>query len=142
MKKYEKVFYAWEDFVGHSFKIGKVYFDQVVRGEFLRKYHYLNSTYIKFTGKEDKDLYTGEIFEKYGKEKNILDAINPISIEICSDVVDEVMEISVTKDGDGLFLDFEKHGIKNKLEDDFATDIFSYNIDIKEVEYSEKIKSY
>ncbi len=141
MKKYEKKFYAWGDFIGHSFKVGKVYFDQFVRGEFLRKHHYFNTTYVTFTSKEDKDLYIGEVFVKAGKEKYMLNAVNPISIEICSGVFDETMEISITKDGDGLFLDFEKHGIKNKLEDESATDIFSYIIDMKEVEQSEQIKS-
>ena len=38
------------------------------------------------------------------------------------------MELSITKEGDGLFLDFDHHGIKNTLEDDNALDIFSYKI--------------
>jgi len=37
LKEFPIVFYAREDFIGKSFKIKEVYFDQFVRGEFLRK---------------------------------------------------------------------------------------------------------
>ena len=45
-----------------------------------------------------------------------------------------MIELSITKDGDGLLLDFEHHGIMNSMDDDKAVDIFSYNIDMKGVE--------
>ncbi|QAT42436.1 hypothetical protein [Aminipila luticellarii] len=134
MQQYEKVFYAWEDFIGHSFKIREVYFDQFVKGKFLRRNHYFNTTYVRFISKKDEDLYMGDVFVKTGKGKYLLYCINPVSIEICSEVLDETIELSMTKDGDGLFLDFEKHEIKNTLYDDSATDIFSYIIDMNEVE--------
>jgi len=64
----------------------------------------------------------------------MLDNINLVDIEICSDVIDGMIELSITKDGDGLLLDFEHHGIMNSMDDDKAVDIFSYNIDMKGVE--------
>ena len=54
-------------------------------------------------------------------------------MKICSDVIDESMDLSITKDGDGLLLDFEHHGIMNTLDDDKAIDIFSYTIDVNGV---------
>ena len=45
-----------------------------------------------------------------------------------------MIELSITKDGDGLLLDFDHHGIMNSLDDGKAVDIFSYNIDMKGVE--------
>lgn len=59
--------------------------------------------------------------------------MNP-DIEICSDVIDGMIELSITKDGDGLLLDFDHHGIMNSMDDGKAVDIFSYNIDMKGVE--------
>lgn len=133
IKQYKKVFYAWEHFVGRTFKIGKVYFDQLIRGEFLRKSHYFNKNYVTFTSKEDEDVYKGEIFARTYKGDYMLTAINPVSIEICSEVMGGIMELSITKDRDGLLLDFEQHNIKNTLDDDTATDIFSYTIEMNGV---------
>ncbi|MDF2821186.1 MAG: hypothetical protein K0R15_1627 [Clostridiales bacterium] len=134
MKQYFKVFYAWDDFITRTFKINKVYYDQVVRGEFIRKSHYFNKSYLTFISKEDDDLYIGELYTKTLKGNYLLTAINPVSIEICSDVIENIIELSITKDGDGLFLDFEHHGIKNTLNDDSATDIFLYTIEMNGVE--------
>lgn len=133
MKQYERIFYAWDDFVGHTFKIGKVYFDQIVRGEFLRKSHYLKKNYVTFIRKEENDTYLGELFLKTYKGDCMLLSMNPISIEICSEVMCGIMEVSITKDGDGLLLDFEHHNIKDTMDDDTATDIFSYIIEMNEV---------
>lgn len=133
IKQYEKVLYAWDDFIGHTFKIGKVYYDQFVRGKFLRKNHYFNKNYVTFIDKDDDDTYVGEIFTSTYKGDYMLTEINPVSIEICSEVMSGTMELSITKDGDGLLLDFEHHNIKNTLDDDTATDIFSYTIEINEV---------
>jgi hypothetical protein len=36
----------------------------------------------------------------------------------------------MTKDGDGLLLDFENHRIMDTIDDSAATDIFSYTINL------------
>ena len=54
---------------------------------------------------------------------------------ICGDAVDGTVELSITKDGDGLLLDFEHHAIMNKLDDSKAVDIFSYIMDLKGIEF-------
>ncbi len=134
LKEYERMLYAREDFVGRSFKIKEVYFDQFVRGEFLRKRHYFNHIYLYFLEKVSDDLYTGEIYVRTYNGSFMLDNLNSVDIEICSDVIDGTMELAITKDGDGLLLDFEHHGIMNTLDDDFAVDIFSYIMDMNGVE--------
>ena len=60
-----------------------------------------------------------------------LNNLNPVSIEICGSIDDGSLEISVTKDGDGLLLDFSHRGILNSLDDRNAVDIFSYIIEVK-----------
>lgn len=134
LKKYERIFCAREDFVGRSFKINEVHFDQLVRGEFLRKRHYFNRIYIYFLDKISDDLYIGKIYVRTYNGLFMLDNINPVDIEICSDVMDGTMELAITKDRDGLLLDFEHHEIMNTLDDDSAVDIFSYTIDMNGVE--------
>lgn len=129
IKQYDRIFYAREDFVGRSFKIKEVYFNQLVRGKFLEKSHYFNRVYVCFLNKKSKDLFQGEIYTRTFRGAYMLDRLNPVDIEICSDVIDGTMDIYITKDGDGLLLDFEHHGIKNTLDDHFATDIFLYTVD-------------
>lgn len=134
LKEFPIVFYAREDFVGKSFKINEVYFDQYVRGELLRKKHYFNTTYVYFKEMISGDEFVGEVYVRTYNGALMLDNINPIDIEICSDVIDGIIELSITKEGDGLLLDFEHHGIMNSMDDDRAVDIYSYSIDMKGVE--------
>lgn len=137
LKKYKQMFYAREDFVGRLFKIKEVQYDQMVRGEFLRKNHYFNTTYLYFLQKVSNDQFIGNLYVRTYNDFHMLNRINPVEIEICSDIIDGTMELAVTKDGDGLFLDFEHHGVMNNLDDDSATDIFSYTIDINGVKKNE-----
>lgn len=127
------MFYSREDFVGKSFKIKEVYFDQHVRGEFLRKKHYFNKTYIYFKEMKTVNNFVGEVYARTYNGPFMLDNINPVDIKICSDVIDGIIKLSLTKDGDGLLLDFDHHGIMNSMDDDTAVDIYSYSIDMKGV---------
>jgi hypothetical protein len=130
LKSYDRIFYDKKDFVGRSFKIKEVYFDQNVRGEFVHKKHYFNTTYLYFTKMLDKDLFEGEVYARTYNGAYMLNNINPVEIEICSDVIDGIIELSITKEGDGLLLDFEHHGILNSMDDDSAVDIYSYSMEI------------
>ncbi|APF21426.1 hypothetical protein [Clostridium butyricum] len=133
LKTYDKIFYAPKDFVGKSFKIVEVYFDQLVKGEFLRKNHYFNTTYVHFKKQVSNDVFVGEIYVKTYNGIYVLNNINPVVIEVCSDVIDGTMELAITKDRDGLLLDFEHHGIMNTMDSDTAVDIFSYIINMNGV---------
>jgi hypothetical protein len=78
----------------------------------------------------DKDLFEGEVYARTYNGAYMLNNINPVEIEICSDVIDGIIELSITKEGDGLLLDFEHHGILNSMDDDSAVDIYSYSMEI------------
>lgn len=80
----------------------------------------------------NNDNFIGEVYAKTLRGAYMLDNINPVEVEMCSDVIDGIIELSVTKDGDGLLMDFEHHGIKNTMDDSAATDIFSYSIAVHE----------
>ena len=129
---YKQTIYAREDFVGRAFKIKDVYFDQLIQGNFVRKKYSFNTTYLRFVKIINNDNFIGEIYAKTFRGAYMLDKINPVEVEICSDVIDGIIELSVTKDGDGLLMDFEHHGIKNTMDDSIAIDIFSYSIAVHE----------
>lgn len=103
----------------------------VVKGEFLEKSYHFNKAYVRLTDVIDDGIFRGEIFVKTIQGEWYLDGINPVEVEMCSDVVDDTMDIYITNEGDGLLLDFEKHGILNSLDHPTAPDIFLYTISTK-----------
>lgn len=124
-----KTFYAKQDFVGHVFKINEAHFDPPVNGKL--KDYYFSKAYVYLMEILDDGIFLGEIFVKTMHGKWYLDGINPVEVEMCSDVVDDTMDIYITHEGDGLLLDFEKHGILNSLDSHTAPDIFLFTISTK-----------
>lgn len=128
-----KTFYAQEDFVGRSFKINEAYFNQIIRGEFVEKQWFFNKYYLKLTDVIDSEegIFEGQIYSKSYKGDFYLYNINPVEVEICSDVIDGTMDIYMTNQGDGLLFDPEHRGILNSMEHPTAPDIFLYTISMK-----------
>ena len=128
-----KTFYAKEDFVGRSFKITEAYYNQIVRGEFVEKQWFFNKYYLKLTDVLDaeKGFFEGQIYSKSYKGIFFLYNINPVEVEICSNVIDGTMDIYMTNQGDGLLFDPEHRGILNAMEHLTAPDIFLFTISMK-----------
>lgn len=129
-----RTFYAQEDFVGRSFKIAEAYFNQIIRGEFVEKQWFFNKYYLKLTDVIDAEegIFEGQIYSKSYKGDFFLYNINPVEVEICSDVIEGTMDIYMTNQGDGLLFDPEHRGILNSIEHPTAPDIFLYTIRMKE----------
>lgn len=126
-----KIFYARQDYLGKVFKIDIAYFDQFVKGNYVEKAYYFNKAYVRITAMLENDLFEGQIFVKTQNGEWELKGINPVEVEICSDIIDDTMDVYMTNCGDGLLLDFEKHGILNSLEHPTAPDIFLYTLSMK-----------
>ena len=119
-----------KDFIGKYFQIYLVNFDQMIEQKFTRKSRLLYNTYIEILESVSKYEFIGNIYV-YKGEKKYLDRINPVEIEFTSDINEGQIEASITKDGDGLFNDFEHHTILNATDSKTAIDIFSYVINIE-----------
>lgn len=128
-----KTFYAKEDFVGRTFKIAEAYFNQIIRGQFVEKQWFFNKYYVKLTDVIDieEGIFEGQVYSKSYKGNYYLYNINPVDVEICSDVIDGTMDIYMTNQGDGLLFDPEHRGIMNSMEHPTAPDIFLYTINLK-----------
>ena len=129
-------FYCLQDFVGRIFKIKEVYYNKFIRDNLIEKNHYFNKTFLRIEDLIiDKDMlsakFVGELFVKTYQGSWPLSNINPVEVEVCSDIIDDTMDIFITNDGDGLLLDFEHHGIMNVLDHPTAPDIFLYTIDVE-----------
>ena len=127
-----KTFYAKQDFVGRVFKVDTVYFNLPKRTDLLEKTYHFNKTYIRIGKVIGEDTFEGEVFVRSRKGEWSLNRINPVEVEICSEIIDDTMDIYMTNSGDGLLLDFEKRGIMNSLECRTAPDIFLYTVSTKE----------
>lgn len=139
LKKYSlllevsRIFYSKEDFVDKSFKIKEAYFNQIVKGKFVEKRTFFNKYYVKLMNVIDLQggIFEGQVYSKSYKDDYFLDNINPVEVEICSDVIDSTMDIYMTNQGDGLLLNPECGGILNSMENPIASDIFLYTISLK-----------
>lgn len=128
----KKTFYARQDFIGKSLKIDTVYFNQNIRGNLVEKSYYFNKAYVRIADVIGNDVFEGNIFVKTMNGEWFLDGVNPVEIEICSDFIDDTVDVYITNSGDGLLMDFDKHGIMNSLEHPTAPDIFLYTLNMKE----------
>lgn len=128
-----RIFYAREDYVGRSFKIVEVYFNQIIRDEFVEKQWSFNKYYLKLSDviNAEEGIFEGQIYCKTYKGVFFLYKINPVEVEICSDVIDGTMDIYMTNQGDGLLFDPDHRGILNSMQHPTAPDIFLYTISMK-----------
>ena len=124
-------FITWSEMVGRSFRIKEVYYDRFWKGEYKRDIHYFNNVYVHMSNKLAEDVFEGEIYIRKKDKEYYTHHINPVRIEICSNVMDDEMELSMTKEGDGLLLDMKHHQVMNTMDNDRAPDIYSYIIDVR-----------
>lgn len=127
----KRTFYAKSDFVGRVFKIDEVYFNQLIRGDFVEKVYHFNKSYVCIDGVRVDGRFKGTVYVKTMRGEWNQDGINPVEVEVCSEVIDDTMDIYMTNNDDGLLLDFDKRGILNSLEHPTAPDIFLYTVSTK-----------
>lgn len=125
-------FYARCDLVGKSFKINTAFYNENCKNENIEKECRFDKVFLRIDKRINKDVFKGEIYIETSNNKWWLDGINPIEIEICSDINNGVMDVYITNNGDGLLLDTRKHRLLNTMEHPTAPDIFLFNISMKE----------
>lgn len=127
------VFYAYSSFQGNLFKIDYCVYEQYNMNKMVKNNFEFSNTYIFFRKQINDTSYIGDIYvKKIDGNYFMLRGINPVTITICSDVINYKVEVSITKEGDGLLLDFYHKGILNNMDDLNAPDIYSYYVNVKE----------
>ena len=128
----KKTFYAREDYVGRTLKMVIAYYDQIKGDEWYEKEQVLKNTYVEIIGVTDDGLLLGNVFVYTTIGKCLLDRINPVEIELCSEVIDDTLDVYMTNCGDGLLIDVERRGIMNNLVHPSAPDVFLFTLKMKE----------
>lgn len=132
LKTIYKRFYAFKDFVKNDnnniyFYIDSVKIDEEKENDEILK---LKKTYIELINYDGDRKFLGNIYNYYC-EKKYLNAINPVIVELVSDVINGQVEAYITtKDKDGLLIDFLNRTILNKDFDMKAKSVYTALIDV------------
>lgn len=124
------ILYSNKDLVGRYFNLSYVTFSQTIRGIFQSQSMYLKNTYLAFNKQVESNLFEGTIYSFKNGIKKVFKTCNPVEIELMTNAIDDIMEISITYEGDGLLLDFVNKTILD-ADDPKATDIYSYKMDLR-----------
>ena len=127
----KKVFYIKQDFVGKNFQIKKIYFHKFTGESYDEKEFRFNRAYVHITDILRDESFRGKIFIQRQKGPWWLDRINPVDIELCSDVIDDTIDVYITNTNNGDGLLFYDGKILNSLEHKNAPDIYLYTLSLK-----------
>ena len=122
--------FAYDDLLKKRYRIDNVLYDRFVDNQFIRETDDMYNTYVEFIKKTDELSYTGNIYFVNPRRDSefFLGEINPVEIEIVGNIIDNTLELSMTKDQDGLLFNVSKKTIRNNVDDPHSPDIFSYII--------------
>lgn len=128
-------YYSYEGLLNKNLKVKSVNFDffDSYQKDLIRKKFYLHRTYFEVLKYLGNKKYIANVY-RWDGYKNYLENINPVEIEITSEIEDNNLEIAAIKDGDGLLIDFDNKSILDSMEDRNAPDIYSCNVIIPETE--------
>lgn len=129
LKTISRIFYGRKDFIGRCFKIDEVYYYERIGRKLVEKSRNFNMNYVKFTEQIDDSTFKGEIYAKTAKGIYWLYKINPVEIEVNSDVISGTMDLYITNEGDGLLIDLKYNNIMNDLDNCNAPCIEIYTVD-------------
>lgn len=128
-------FYSYISLVNKNLKVKSVDFDifDKYSNKLIRKTFYLHRTYFQILEYLGNKKFLANVY-KWEGYVNYLNNLNPIEIELSSEIENENIEVAAYKDGDGLLIDFNNKTILNSLDDLKAPDIYSCNLIIRGME--------
>lgn len=132
LKTMQRTFYARKDFIGKKFKITEAYYSKKVGNMLIEQVCDFNKNYVQFTEQIGENTFRGQVYSKTYKGIYWLYKLNPVEIEMNSDVISKTMDLYITNEGDGLLLDLKHHRIMNDLDNPTAPCIETYTININE----------
>lgn len=111
MKEYKKKFYAWSDFIGSSFKILEIEYNASYSNPDEMKIHKYTSMRMEFVRKLSEDTYEGKIYMDGRSSLPQFVRLNPVMIHIDGSIIDDKLDVSVSKNGCNLMIDETHFGL-------------------------------
>ena len=135
MREYKKKIYAWDDFIGKSFKIDEIeYLESRLGVEEVKNHKYTNMR-MEFVKRLSLDTYVGKIYMDGHANLPQFQRINPLEIQIDGNVIDGKLDVSVTKDGMMLSVELSRFGLYPSSDDGINEKVSVYTIDMDGVKY-------
>lgn len=130
-----KFLYFDQDVVGRVYEIKRVNYEEwnanAIRPSTITCTLLNQKNSIRITKYYGNGVFEGNIY-RYDKK---LELISPVEVEVCRRVhsgsKESMMEVSITKDGDGILFDKEKCEILPEIESKSAVDLFTVIISMK-----------
>ena len=132
MKSFKSEF-TLDSFDNFYFPLRTAFISDYVDGELIEIETPLKHVYVKLTNKLSDYEYEGKLYCSLFAEHHNYRRINPIHVEILENLTNGKAEISITSDGDGLYIDMDKKIVKDTIFDRNALDILSYTMDLNGV---------
>lgn len=114
-----------ESIVGRTFKLKKAIYHLYDPG-LIQLCKKLKGMYVTIEKIIEFPYYQGVVYRKPGLVRFDYVTFDVVDIEITSDLNDDDIEMAITYDGDGLYLDCKKRIVKDIYFDKEAPDIFSF----------------
>lgn len=129
---YKKIrFYTPESLLGRRLYIYSVDFNQTIQGRWMKKSMKLMRTFLRIDEKVDDNIYSGRILYRRDDGFKVPKNINPVEVEINSDINGGTVEAWITNEGDSLLMNFNEKTILNNMDDPKAVDIEKYYLKIE-----------
>ena len=116
------------------FPLCTAFVSDYVDNEFIEFETELKNVYIKLTNKLSDKVYEAKLYCSLFRGYHSYQRINPVEVEITGDAVNGKVEVEITCDGDGLYIDMDRKVIKDTTFDKSALDILSYTMSLSGVE--------
>jgi len=130
MKEYKRKFYAWSDFIGSSFKISEIEYNASYSDPDEMKTHAYTSMRLEFVKKLSEDTYEGKIYMDGRASLPQYQRLNPIVIHIDGSIIDDKLDVSVSKNGYNLMTEETYFGLTACQEEPSHHRVATYTIEM------------
>lgn len=132
MKSYKSEF-TLDSYDKLYFPICTAFISDYVDNELVELETELKKVYVKLVKKISDYEYEGKLYCSLLEGHHNYRRINPIRVEFLENLANGKVEVSITSDGDGLYIDMDKKIVKDTIFDRNALDILSYTMNLNGV---------
>ena len=132
MDEFTKEFYSLESLLGKQLKLTNAYYENKIAEETIRDSMKLHNTYVKIIAKTKDNLYRAIVFTQNYTVKHELKTINPVLVDICSDIIGDIVEVSLIKAKDKRNLLLDSQSIVDGTRSNVARVAITFDMQLSE----------
>lgn len=131
------IFYSFLDFEKRNYRLATANYEMFGKSDGkedhldLISHLRLKRTYVRILKKIGDKEFKAILYRGTNDGAQLLDELNPVKLEVIGEIKNDRVEVSITKDDDGLLLDEKNRTIYNNLDNMDAIDIYSFYMELK-----------